>query len=185
MPHPARPRRRLRVASRVMIRRPFVACAAFAILALACAPAPIAATSPAKPPTSEDPQIRELVRLVNAERQRRGIPTLEWNATLARVAERHSEDMVRRHYFSHVDPDGHDPFDRMRAAGLDYQAAAENIAAGQTSAAAVFESWMDSPPHRENLLSRDYTQHGIGRFDHHWTHCFMTPRSHTAPRRFR
>src|SRR5262245_25720166 len=168
-----------------MMRRALVAFPVVAALALACGPAHVAATPPANRATIDDPQMRELVRLVNAQRQRRGIPPLAWSAPLARVAVKHSADMVRRHYFSHVDPDGRDPFDRMRAAGLDFSAAGENIAAGQRDAATVFASWMDSRHHRENILSRDYTQMGIGRFDHHWTQLFMTPRSRSASRRYR
>ena len=153
-----------------------------ALLVLACAPVNVAATHATAP---DDPELRELVRLVNGARARAGLRPLAWNARLAEVAEAHSEDMLKRHYFSHVDPNRRDPFARMRAAGLEFQAAAENIAAGQTSAQAVFESWMDSPHHRENIMGRAYTEQGIGRFANHWTHCFMTPRPIITPRRFR
>lgn len=146
-------------------------------------PAPAAATAPSQ--AIADPAVRELVRLVNQHRVSIGCRPLRWNARLARVAQRHSEDMARRGFFSHVNPDGLDPFERMEHASLDFSRAAENIAAGQTTAREVFSGWMASGRHRANLEACALTEHGIGHYDHQWTHDFMTPRSSPHPRRFR
>jgi len=94
----------------------------------------------------------------------------------------HSLDMATRGFFDHVNPDGEDPFDRMTRAGYDYQAAGENIAAGQTTPQEVVAGWMESPGHCSNIMSPDFTQIGVGyvftaegQFPHYWTQTFGTP----------
>ena len=101
-------------------------------------------------------------------------------ATLTRVAQAHSEDMARREYFSHTNPDGRSPFDRMTAAGYKYSLAAENIAAGQTTPHSVIDAWMNSPGHRANILNCGLTEIGVGyatggSYRHYWTQAFGTP----------
>ncbi len=121
---------------------------------------------------SADPRIRALTTIVNQHRAEIGCPRLIWDERLARVARAHSEDMARHGYFSHVDRSGRDPFDRLTRAGISFRAAAENIAAGQTSARQVYADWMRSRGHRENLENCEYTRHGIGVYRNHWTHLF-------------
>jgi uncharacterized protein YkwD len=57
--------------------------------------------------------------LLNGERARHDLPRLKQNAILEASSQRHSEDMVRRHFFAHETPDGVSPGERMRAAGYD------------------------------------------------------------------
>src|SRR3954453_17680292 len=59
----------------------------------------------------------QVVCLINAERTDRGLRALRGAGDLARAARRHSADMVRRTYFSHVTPGGADFGDRIRAVG--------------------------------------------------------------------
>jgi uncharacterized protein YkwD len=100
----------------------------------------------------------------SAETGGRALP-LKWNATLASVAREHSRDMLMRGYFEHNDPDGRSPGMRVKAAGIAWQATAENIAAfdSVTGAEAAF---MNEPRfahnHRANILSAKYTEAGIG-----------------------
>lgn len=117
-------------------------------------------------------EIRALVELVKRRRALIGCPPLIWDDRLARVAQRHSEAMAMRGFFSHVDRNRKDPFDRMRDAGIRFRAAVENIAMGQARAAEVFEGWVKSRGHRANLDNCVYTHHGIGLFRRHWTHVF-------------
>ena len=72
--------------------------------------------------------------------------------------------MIDRNFFAHNTPDGQTPFDRMKAAGITYSSAGENIAAGQSSPQNVMDSWMNSPGHRANILDPDFTEMGIGYF---------------------
>lgn len=138
------------------------------------APAPrVAGDAPAPGPV--DSQVRQLVDLVNEHRADIGCPALAWNAQVASVAQAHSKDMVRRKYFSHITPDGADPFDRLDAAGVDYKTAAENIAGGYPSAETTLKGWLGSPSHRVNLEDCQLTQHGVGLDGTLWTHVFITP----------
>ena len=119
--------------------------------------------------------LEELVDLTNGHREGLGCPALMWHAPSADVAQAHSEDMVARSYFSHTNPDGLSPFDRLAEAGITYQLAGENIAAGYQTPPAVFDGWLGSPGHRANIENCGFTSHGIGLEDSHWTHMFITP----------
>lgn len=108
-------------------------------------------------------------------------PPLAMNSMLLGIAEAHSSDMYNRNYFSHTDPNGTTPFDRMIHAGYDYARAGEDMAAGTGASATELEDLMmvDSGtpgrPHRLNLLDLFnsypcagpcvYTEVGVGYYD--------------------
>ena len=77
-----------------------------------------------------DPEIREFVRLLNAKRLSVGCPKIDWDDRIAAVAQEHSRDMVSRNFFDHTNPEGKDPFERLKESNLFYSAAAENLALG-------------------------------------------------------
>ncbi|MCW7540852.1 CAP domain-containing protein [Aquabacterium sp. A7-Y] len=79
---------------------------------------------------------------------------LKWNDQLAAAADAHSQDMARNNYFSHTSRDGRSFTQRIEAAGYRWSGAAENIAAGQNSVAAVIDGWMKSDGHCANLMGR-------------------------------
>ena len=90
----------------------------------------------------------------------------------------HSEDMADRGFFDHVNPDGDDPFDRMMKAGYAImKTAGENIAAGNATAEATMEQWMNSDGHCANIMNPDYKEIGVGyypggQWGHLWTQTF-------------
>jgi uncharacterized protein YkwD len=107
--------------------------------------------------------------LMNAQRRKHGLPPLASSAVLARASLGHSTDMVRRAYFSHATPEGKSVVDRLRAARYISKprgwTVGENIAWGSGplgSPRAIVQAWMDSPGHRENLLSPRYSAVGLG-----------------------
>jgi uncharacterized protein YkwD len=105
--------------------------------------------------------------LLNRERAQHGLPPLQRRAQLDLASQRHSEDMVARHFFEHATPDGVDPQQRMLAAGYPSNNAftGENIAwatGPSASPAEIVSLWMHSPPHREDILRREFTEIGIG-----------------------
>ncbi|WP_307826447.1 sigma-70 family RNA polymerase sigma factor [Streptomyces pactum] len=104
----------------------------------------------------------EVVQLVNAERARNGCAPMSVNSRLTAAAQGHSDDMARRDFFDHTNPDGAGPGERITAAGYRWSTYGENIAAGQRTAADVMRSWMDSPGHRANILNCSFTEIGIG-----------------------
>lgn len=128
----------------------------------------------ANPPDATSAEIVTLVDLVNEHRVSEGCEPLSWHGGLAQVADEHSTDMRDRDFFSHTNPDGESPFDRMHGAGLEWSGAAgENIAWGTGSGQAAFEMWINSPGHRANIENCSYTHHGVGLVDTRWTHLFV------------
>ncbi len=121
---------------------------------------------------------KEVIRLVNVERSKRGLETLQENWQLSRCARYKSKDMVNKKYFSHYSPTYGSPFKMMEDFGLRFTAAGENIAKGQQSAQQVMNAWMNSPGHRSNILSSSFNQIGVGLAKdkngvYHWTQMFM------------
>lgn len=111
------------------------------------------------------------------------VPAVSMNAALRSAARDHAGDMARNNYFSHDSQDGREPWDRMEAAGYEYRAAGENIAAGSGTAAAVMDQWMTSPGHCKNIMSGSFTEIGIGYsfhaesdYRHYWVQNFGAPR---------
>ncbi len=105
-----------------------------------------------------------LFDLINRERIGAGLQPLEWCERCAEVARRHSRDMYEEGYFSHVDVDGVDPFERLQAAGIGYASAGENLAIAPTAPEA-HQGLMASEDHRENILRAGFDQVGIGIYD--------------------
>ena len=112
-------------------------------------------------PTADPEAETAMLHLLNAERRRRGLPPLRMDERLRHLAREHSRDMLARGYFAHDDPDGHTPFDRMRAAGIPFHAAGENLAFAPTVEVA-HSGLMNSPGHRANILNHAYHRVGIG-----------------------
>ena len=117
------------------------------------------------------PELQALaLDLVNRDRQVNGLPPLVEDPLLSLAAQRHAEDMLRRRFYDHVNPDGQDPSDRFMAVGGQV-GAGENImqqvgGMPMTLSYGLVEEyqkgWMYSPGHRENLLTADYTTFGYG-----------------------
>lgn len=118
---------------------------------------------------------QEVVRLVNAERAKHGLAALTEDWELSRVARYKSQDMHDNRYFAHNSPTYGTPFRMLRAFGLSYRTAGENIAMGYAAPAAVVAGWMNSEGHRANILSSAYTKIGVGYVadGHYWTQQFI------------
>lgn len=107
---------------------------------------------------------QDMLAAVNAERKKQGLKPLVMDQNLRTLSRYYSDDMFRRGYFSHVDPDGLDPFNRMEKAGIDFVSAGENIALAPSVELAM-QGFMNSPGHRANILSEKYGKVGIGVID--------------------
>ncbi len=145
-------------------------------------------TNPPAPPTSSPPTTpdnganisaveKEVVTLVNAERTKRGLKPLAIDSKLCEIARLKSQDMITNKYFSHQSPTYGSPFDMMKKFGVSYRTAGENIAAGYSTAQAVFDGWMNSSGHRANILNPAYTKIGVGlakggNYGSYWTQEF-------------
>ena len=102
---------------------------------------------------------------INSQRANHSVAPLVHDDALRRVARRHSQDMLRRNFFDHVNPDGLDPFDRMAEESIEFFAAGENIAWNRGYAepdVVAVTGWMNSDGHRRNILNATYTHAGLG-----------------------
>ena len=106
--------------------------------------------------------------LINRERTTRGLTPLRQNRLLDSASVEHSRDMVERGYFEHTSPDGRSVGDRLRAVGYSRgfsASAGENIAYGvgaESTPGSIVKAWMDSPPHRRDILRPVFSEIGIG-----------------------
>jgi uncharacterized protein YkwD len=126
---------------------------------------------------------------VNQERTTRGLEPVDWNSTLADVAQYHSNDMAMHRYAAHTAPDGETMRDRYERfdipckvkTGDEYALGGENLVTTyadsrmQTKngivdhngnetdiARGIVNSWLNSPAHRDNMLNPIWTQEGVG-----------------------
>lgn len=141
----------------------------------AATPAPAATTAPAPtaaPATGATTPVTgnmsadesKMISLVNQDRASNGLKPLTFDAGLRAGALAHSQDMADNNYFSHTSPTQGDFNTRIKAAGVQYNGAGENIAEyGSVESAET--AFMNSPGHRANILG-DYTRIGIGIVNH-------------------
>jgi uncharacterized protein YkwD len=105
---------------------------------------------------------QRILELVNQARAANGLPPLVRNAYLDLAAERHALDMANNNFVSHVSSNGDRLGDRVLKAGyLNWIWAGENIAAGFDTPEGVFQAWMNSTGHRNNILSAAAQEIGI------------------------
>lgn len=123
------------------------------------APAP---TNPYPPTPVPNDWAGRVAQLTNVYRQRQGLPPLVWNQQLAQIATNFANDMNRRQFMNHRDPDGRQPWDRARAAGYPTSFVGENLAWGATSPEGAMNQWIGSAGHRMNIMNRQYRQIGVG-----------------------
>ncbi|HDR4422592.1 TPA: serine protease [Bacillus cereus] len=119
---------------------------------------------------------QRVVELTNAERTKQGLPALQIDTELSKVARIKSEDMQKNKYFDHNSPTYGSPFDMMKKFGISYKSAGENIAQGQRTPEEVVQAWMNSAGHRANILNNGFTHIGVGYVEsgNYWTQQFIT-----------
>jgi uncharacterized protein YkwD len=142
-------------------------------------PPPVPAPPPVPVPVPVPPVLSgpagQVLAITNVQRRAAGCGPLKVDPRLMRAAQRHSQDMATRGYFSHTTPNGTGWDAREISAGYpEDKTGGENIAYGQATAAIVMNVWMHSPPHRQNILSCEFTTIGIGYYPpgHYWTQDF-------------
>jgi len=129
---------------------------------------------------------KEVLKLTNKERKKRGLKPLKWNETLAFAARYHAKDMAVDDYFDHNSYNRVGKklvetctiFDRIESF-INYPYLAENISAGRLTPEEVVKAWMKSTGHRKNILNKNMTQLGVGyyfkedaEYGHYWVQNF-------------
>lgn len=113
------------------------------------------------PIASREQAEERLVRLVNRDRERHGLPPLELDPRLQVVARKHCEEMRETGVVAHLSPRTGSAADRVRAGGIRSSVVLENVARAYGIGEAE-EGLMNSPGHRANILSRDASHMAIG-----------------------
>ena len=137
-------------------------------------------TSETHADTSLDAEELAFMTLLNDYRAQHGLTPLLIDTSIQNAAEWMSTDMGQKNYFSHTDSLGRTPWDRMCHFGYCHNTwKGENIAAGYSTGAAVFQGWKDSPGHDANMLGEHYRVMGLSRvhtpgsdFGVYWTNDF-------------
>ncbi len=105
---------------------------------------------------------RDIITYINAERMKRKSPPLRVNATLTKAAELRAQVILKYQNFSHQDPYEHIQLDTvLPLVNYPFTYASENIGMGDTTAKAFVNGFMNSPPHKENLLNPKLQETGV------------------------
>lgn len=107
-------------------------------------------------------QCEEMLKIINQKRAEAGVEKLQLYIPACSAAKIRAKELVTE--FSHSRPDGKG-FDRvLSACNISTNKAAENIAYCSVSwtSADAMEAWMNSPSHRDNILSPNYKYFGVG-----------------------
>lgn len=117
----------------------------------------------------------EVIRLVNVERAKYGLPALKKDQGAASVARVRAKEIVQS--FSHTRPNGSPCFTAAKELGVSYKAAGENIAYGYADPQKVVTGWMNSEGHRRNILSSSFSKIGVGCYSNgkvlYWSQFFI------------
>jgi uncharacterized protein YkwD len=147
---------------------------------------PLAAAQEKKEEPELSKEEQELIDLTNAQRKAArltpGAPTpgpLVANQKLLAAARAHAANMAAQDRLDHI-LDEKSFTDRTKDAGYQYSLVGENIAWNRQTPRAVLEVWMDSAPHRENILKEEFTEIGVGvaknkAGERYWVQVFGTP----------
>ena len=115
----------------------------------------------AMPATAQD--LALFMQGLNAQRVANGLGPLEYNPRLAAAAETQAQFMAQTSTLTHSGPGGSSVGDRVRGAGFCWRNIAENVALQPGGEADVITAWMNSPPHRQNILNRRVQEFGFAR----------------------
>jgi uncharacterized protein YkwD len=110
---------------------------------------------------SADISTQQLLIMTNQQRQNNNLGALTDNTQLDLAAANKARDMFSKDYWAHNAPDGTTPWVFIKGAGYNYVYAGENLARGFSSASDVVTAWMNSPEHRQNVLSPNYQNVGF------------------------
>jgi hypothetical protein len=108
----------------------------------------------------ESPE-QQVMQLANADRAQQGLTPLKWDPALAQAATEHAQLMAQQSALSHQYPGELDLVARAGAAGAHFRSVAENVALAPNPRA-LEQEWMNSAPHRANILDPRMNTIGVG-----------------------
>jgi uncharacterized protein YkwD len=119
--------------------------------------------SDAKQFNPQEPLTKDaIIKLGNDTRASHGFVPFVESQLLNRIAEERLRDMFQKQYIGHVSPTGEQASDCAQRVGYHYKMLAENIASGIfLNNQKIIDGWMQSPGHRQNILSPDTKEIGV------------------------
>ena len=105
--------------------------------------------------------VSTLINGTNSARVTSDLPSLQVNPLLTQAAQEKVNDMVKNNYFAHTSPAGITPWYWFGNVGYDFTYAGENLAVDFSDSQDVTTAWLNSPEHRANIMSVNFTQFGI------------------------
>ena len=108
---------------------------------------------------------KRLIELTNTERAKSGLAAVSENSTLNQAAYAKAKNMFEENYWAHFAPSGKTPWDFILGVGYKFSYAGENLAKNFSTSEEVVGAWMNSPSHKDNLLSSKYKEIGIAVVD--------------------
>jgi len=102
------------------------------------------------------------IRWTNINRQNNNLLALRESEKLNEAALKKARDIFEKQYFDHISPSGKGSQDLAAEVGYSFIAVGENLAMGNfANDRELLEAWMASPGHRENILSKKFTEIGV------------------------
>ncbi len=123
---------------------------------------------------------REVLNLVNEERAKNGLDALEWGVTCEAAAAVRARELMSN--YSHTRPDG-SSWETACPLPESGGSSGENLMAGNAAVSpqTVVAAWMNSPDHRANILSPNFTKLAVGfifdpeaQYKTYWSQFFST-----------
>ncbi len=119
----------------------------------------------ATPALASDITRASVVAAMNEYRAEHHLPPLREDLRLDAAAADRMRDMEDQGYWAHESPDGRSPFTWLAPNGYDFHYAGENLATGFETTELLVAGWMESPGHRDNILSPHFEDCGIAIID--------------------
>lgn len=104
---------------------------------------------------------QRIIELMNRDRQANGLPPLQSDEKLQLAGRDYAKEMFENGYFGHIDKNNGTPATRAQAAGATFVVIGENLAFSPLADLA-HQGLMNSPTHRDNILSKEYSRVGVG-----------------------
>lgn len=156
-------------------RKTIADCIAAIIMAIVIA---LALPSNAHASTDIDTVEWQVLYILNAKRMEEGLEAVSTFDDIQDAADERGDELEE--LFSHTRPDGGSCFDTLDEYGIRWDTAGENIAAGYSGPEQVMAGWMQSQPHRENMLTQSFSHVGIAHnspddadYDDYWLQLFI------------
>jgi uncharacterized protein YkwD len=105
---------------------------------------------------------REVFERINAYRKQNSFSQLQYDVMLENISKNHSLDMKNKNYVSHTNSSGESPSDRLNKANYLWRSNGEIIAAGYKNPESVVKGWINSPLHKNIILTNSFTKTGVG-----------------------